>query len=153
VHLQPKNQNCLISRGVTNPEVSNAKSKSTTYNNTRGQQIMFSKVKTFGFVITALIIAPSAAFAQDFQVNQQNIDQVGVAIGRGNTVVNNAHQQSIQNSTSVGNGYCKPGGNVQVSNQNIQQTGVAIGEFNTVVNQANQLSVQDALKIANGYCR
>lgn len=114
---------------------------------------MFSKVKTFGFVITALIIAPSAAFAQDFQVNQQNIDQVGVATGRGNTVVNNANQQSIQNSTSVGNGYCKPGGNVQVSNQNIQQTGVAIGEFNTVVNQANQLSVQDALKIANGYCR
>ncbi|PLZ94967.1 hypothetical protein CEN50_23880 [Fischerella thermalis CCMEE 5268] len=114
---------------------------------------MFSKVKTFGFVITALIIAPAAAFAQDFQGNQQNIDQVGVATGRGNTVVNNANQQSIQNSTSVGNRYCKPGGNVQVSNQNIQQTGVAVGEFNTVVNQANQLSVQDVLKIANGYCR
>ncbi|MGJ5676288.1 MAG: hypothetical protein ACR9NN_22225 [Nostochopsis sp.] len=114
---------------------------------------MFSKVKTLSLVVTALIIAPSAAFAQDYQGNQQNIDQVGVATGRGNTVVNNANQQSIQNSTNVGNGRCNPGGNVQVSNQNIQQTGVAVGEYNTVVNQANQLSVQDALKIANGRCR
>jgi hypothetical protein len=116
---------------------------------------MLKKTYTFGLLAAAIIITPGAALATDFQNNQQNINQVGIAQGFGNTVVNNANQQNRQNATRFGNGgYYSCGYNpqAQLSNQNIAQTGVALGGFNTVVNNANQGNAQNILSATNGYC-
>ena len=116
---------------------------------------MLKKTYTFVLLAAAMIITPGAAFAVDFQNNQQNINQVGIAQGFGNTVVNNANQQNLQNAARLGNtGYYSSCNNpqAQLSNQNITQAGVALGGFNTVVNNASQRNAQNILSGANGYC-
>ncbi|MFH7029813.1 MAG: filamentous hemagglutinin [Heteroscytonema crispum UTEX LB 1556] len=112
---------------------------------------MLKKSFAFSLLAAGLMIAPGAAFA-DVQNSQQNIDQFGAASGVGNTVVNNANQQSNQNINKFKTGSCSSGGfNVQNSGQNIAQTGIATGGFNTVVNQAAQDNAQKATDIASGY--
>jgi hypothetical protein len=114
---------------------------------------MLKKSFAFGLFAAGMMIAPGAAFALDIQNSDQNINQLGVANGFGNTVVNTANQQNNQNINNLHNGYgyCPSGLNVQNSNQNIAQTGIALGANNTVVNQAAQANAQNAANIASGY--
>jgi hypothetical protein len=108
---------------------------------------MLKKAHVFGLLAAALAIAPGTAFAGQLQNSDQNIEQTGVAIGRGNTVVNQANQQSTQNAYHSKKGCHAGASQGQNSRQNISQSGAAIGEGNTVVNTANQSSVQNAAKL------
>jgi hypothetical protein len=113
---------------------------------------MLKKSFAFGLLAAGLMIAPGVALA-DVQNNQQSVGQTGAALGGGNTVVNNATQDSLQNidKFKVG-GACSSGGlNVQNSGQSVGQGATALGGVNTVVNQAQQGNFQNTTDIAGGY--
>jgi hypothetical protein len=105
---------------------------------------MLNKSHIFGVLAAVIAIAPGAAFAGQ-QNNQQNINQSAAAVGSGNTVVNEASQQAIQNALNIKKGrHGSTGYQGQRSGQNIGQSGAAVGEANTVVNTASQRAVQNA---------
>jgi hypothetical protein len=110
---------------------------------------MLNKSHIFGVLAAVVAIAPGAAFAGQVQNNQQNINQSGAAVGSGNTVVNQANQQAVQNALKIKKGYHYGSGGYQGqrSGQNIGQSGAAVGEGNTVVNTATQRAVQNATQL------
>ncbi|MBW4669862.1 MAG: filamentous hemagglutinin [Cyanomargarita calcarea GSE-NOS-MK-12-04C] len=114
---------------------------------------MLNKSHIFGVLAAVIAIAPGAAFAGQ-QNNDQNIYQSGAAVGSGNTVVNQANQQAVQNALNINKGghhYGSGGYQGQRSGQNIGQSGAAIGEGNTVVNTATQRARQNATELNRGH--
>jgi hypothetical protein len=112
---------------------------------------MLNKSHIFGVLAAVIAIAPGAAFAGQ-QNNQQNINQSGAAVGSGNTVVNQANQQAVQNALKIKKGYHYGSGGYQGqrSGQKINQSGAAVGEGNTVVNTATQGARQNAVQLRRG---
>jgi hypothetical protein len=113
---------------------------------------MLNKSHIFGVLAAVVAIAPGAAFAGQ-QNNDQNIYQSGAAVGSGNTVVNQASQEAVQNALNIKKGYHYGSGGYQGqrSGQNIGQSGAAVGEGNTVVNTATQRAVQNATELNRGH--
>jgi hypothetical protein len=110
---------------------------------------MLNKSHIFGVLAAVVAIAPGAAFAGQ-QINNQNITQSGAAVGNGNTVVNQANQQAVQNALKIKKGYHHRSTGYQGqqrTGQNIGQSGAAVGEANTVVNTASQGAVQNATQL------
>ena len=112
---------------------------------------MLNKSHIFGLLAAVVAIAPGTAFAGQ-QTNQQNINQSAAAVGNGNTVVNTASQQAVQNALKIKKGYRHSSGGYQGqrSGQNLGQSGAAVGEGNTVVNTASQRAVQNATQLNRG---
>jgi hypothetical protein len=112
---------------------------------------MLKKSFAFGILAAGLMIAPGVALA-DVQNSQQSAGQTGTAFGGGNTVVNSATQDSLQNINKFKTGgACSSGLNVQNSGQSVGQGATALGGVNTVVNQAQQGNFQNTTDIAGGY--
>jgi hypothetical protein len=97
---------------------------------------MMKKTYTFGILAAALLITPTAAFAD--QGSQQELNQNASASG-GSQVNQRASQTSIQYQNRLGGS--RYGSQSQGSRQLINQNGVATD--GSVVNQnANQLNIQ-----------
>lgn len=94
------------------------------------------KKATFGFIAAALMIAPSAAFAQD-GTNTQVLNQNNNVSGINNSSSQRAQQSSIQTQSRSGSA-CRTGAqradNVQAINQNADVFGIG--------NQSSQDAVQ-----------
>ncbi|NWF58953.1 MAG: hypothetical protein HXY43_06500 [Fischerella sp.] len=103
---------------------------------------MVKKTYVFALLATALIVAPTAAFADD-QGTRQEINQDAAAVGRGSQVNQRANQRSIQTQTGQNSlyGNCRPGSQSQRSDQLINQSGVAV-DGGRVDQNANQESLQ-----------
>jgi hypothetical protein len=111
---------------------------------------MLNKSHIFGLLAAVVTIAPGAAFAGQ-QTNQQDINQSAAAVGNGNTVVNTASQQAIQNALNIKKGRYGSGGyQGQGTGQNINQNGAAVGDDNTVVNTGTQGVLQNATQLNHG---
>jgi hypothetical protein len=97
---------------------------------------MIKKTYTFGIVAAALLIAPTAAFAD--QSSQQELNQNATAVGQ-STVNQRANQTSVQYQNRFGHHY--GGSQSQDSRQLINQNGYA--SDGSLVNQnANQVNLQ-----------
>ncbi|MBR8838633.1 MAG: hypothetical protein DSM106950_32690 [Stigonema ocellatum SAG 48.90 = DSM 106950] len=92
---------------------------------------------TFGLLAAALIVMPTAAFAESS--SQQELNQSATAIGYGSQVNQRANQRSIQYQNRAG--YIYHGSGSQRSNQLINQNGVAI-DGSRVDQNANQVNMQ-----------
>ncbi len=103
---------------------------------------MVKKTYAFGILATALIIAPTAAFAGD-QSSQQDLNQNATAVGYGSQVHQQANQTSIQYQNRHHSGY---GSNQsQRSGQVINQNGVAT-DGSLVDQNANQVNIQRQIR-------
>ena len=112
---------------------------------------MLKKSHIFGLLAAVVAIAPGAAFAGQ-QTNDQNINQSAAAVGNGNSVVNQASQEAIQNALNIKKGRYGSGAyQGQRSGQNLGQSGAAVGDDNTVVNTASQRALQNATQLNRGY--
>ncbi|NJL10933.1 MAG: hypothetical protein HC908_14250 [Calothrix sp. SM1_7_51] len=109
------------------------------------------KSYTFGlFAAAALMIAPSAAFAGQTAVSNQNQDQTTYVSGENNTVVQEGTQSNRQNQLNQsgrGRGRynsCRRGSSPQtaVSEQSQRQRADVSGYDNTVAQVGNQRSSQ-----------
>lgn len=94
-------------------------------------------------VATALIIGGlativSPAKADNYAASNQQVNQVGVAVGQHNSVLNSTAQVNLQKQTGFLNG----GNNTAVSNTLGSQTGVANGFGNNVSNGLLQTNIQ-----------
>ncbi|MBF2066733.1 MAG: hypothetical protein IGS39_20295 [Calothrix sp. C42_A2020_038] len=110
---------------------------------------MKNKVYTFGFLAAALIIAPSAAFANQSQGSSQNMNQVTVINGSGNSTRTSGTQ--ITNQGQSKSGICNYGSQVQSAVQNLNQVAVVNGYNNKVDIDALQRTVQAQVNAAR-YC-
>ena len=113
---------------------------------------MLNKSHIFGVLAAVIAIAPGTAFAGQ-QNNDQNINQSAAAVGNGNSVVNQASQEAIQNALNIKKGHHYGSGAYQGqrSGQNINQNGAAVGDDNTVVNTASQRALQNATQLNHGH--
>jgi hypothetical protein len=107
---------------------------------------MLKKSFAFGLLAAGLMVAPGAAMAQQFNV--QEVDQDGKAFG-GSTVVNNAELKNDQQLIKHKNGrYCYSGSDGQFSAQRVNQKGEA-AFHSAVVNNAELASRQQTVNIAD----
>jgi hypothetical protein len=99
--------------------------------------------KSFGLIATAaLVFSPLAAFAGETQINSQNASNSAVAVGSGNTVIQNTDQMSIQDQFGAGGYYHGSEPQLQVNQQNASNSAAAIGNGNTMIQNIDQLSGQ-----------
>ena len=115
---------------------------------------MIKKISTLGLLATALIIAPSAAFAG--QGANQVTNQEATAIGSGSRVIQNSRQVSIQNQQRLGprNRQCGAGARhsqSQRSNQRVTQNAVAVNG-GVVEQNAEHVNMQRQLILGSRYC-
>jgi hypothetical protein len=99
--------------------------------------------KSFGLIATvALTLVPMSAFAQQTQVNSQNASNSAVAVGAGNTVIQNTDQTNIQNQFGLDGYYNDADPQLQINQQNAVNSGAAIGTGNTLIQNVDQKSLQ-----------
>jgi hypothetical protein len=99
--------------------------------------------KSFGLIATAaLVFSPLAAFAGETQINSQNASNSAVAVGSGNTVIQNTDQMSIQDQFGAGGYYNGSDPQLQINQQNASNSGAAIGNGNTLIQNVDQFSGQ-----------
>lgn len=113
---------------------------------------MIKKISTLGLLASALIIAPSAAFAG--QGANQVTNQEATAIGTGSRVIQNSRQVSIQNQQRLGPRNRRCGAKhsqSQRSNQRIDQNAVAING-GVVEQDAEQVNIQRQLILGSRHC-
>lgn len=116
---------------------------------------MIGKTYTFGFLAAALIIAPTAAFAQPGQSNEQILNQTATVYGNNNIVNQQGAQLSNQAQFKKGNSpLCNAGNQSQQNSQVINQEAIVLGSGNIVGQNANQQNIQRQLNAAKSYfCR
>jgi hypothetical protein len=101
---------------------------------------MKNRICTLAFLAAALIIAPGAAYAQQGQAAEQNMNQNVVIGGSGNSV--NTSGTQISNQHQKKTGWCNYGKQIQNSGQNLGQNAVVFGHGNRVNIDAVQRNVQ-----------
>lgn len=107
---------------------------------------MVKKTSTFGLLAAALIVMPTAAFADSS--SQQELNQSATAVGYGSQVNQRANQTSTQYQNRPG--YIYHGYGSQRSNQLINQNGVAI-DGSRVDQNANQVNMQRQNSLRHHY--
>lgn len=108
---------------------------------------MVKKTYTFGLLAAALIMVPSAAFAQSG--TQQELNQSATAVGYGSRVNQRANETSIQRQTRVGNHYgCGWDPQSQGSSQLANQNGTAF-DGGHVDQRANLISRQTQIAVGH----
>ncbi len=101
----------------------------------------------------AVLFTPVAAFAQDSQVSVQGNHNSAAAVGYGNSIYQNAAQDSYQTQVGVdGYGYGYDAPDAQLSIQNNSNEAAAIGSHNTIYQNAAQDSYQTQVDVG-GYVR
>lgn len=100
---------------------------------------MFHKTYALALIAAFAFIAP--VHAQSAQVNTQETEQNGAAVGTGNAVNQGVFQGSSQGQTNVGHPYS---GNPQLqgSGQKATQNGAAVGTGNVVNQGIGQANIQ-----------
>ena len=108
---------------------------------------MVKKTYTFGLLAAALIMVPTAAFAQSG--TQQELNQSATAVGYGSRVNQRANETSIQRQTRVGNHYgCGWDTQSQGSSQLANQNGTAF-DGGHVDQRANLISRQTQIAVGH----
>ncbi|AFZ02513.1 hypothetical protein [Calothrix sp. PCC 6303] len=108
---------------------------------------MKKKIYTFSFLISALIISPSAAFAQQDAGANQSMSQTTVISGGGNSVNQSGKQITGQTQIKTGSA-C--GNQIAAANQVLNQGALVLGDNNTVSQSATQQTLQRQINAALG---
>jgi hypothetical protein len=104
-------------------------------------------IYTFSFLISALIISPNAAFAQQSADANQSMSQTTVISGGGNSVSQSGKQTTGQIQVKTGS-TC--GNQIAAANQALNQGALVIGDNNSVSQSASQETIQRQINAALG---
>jgi hypothetical protein len=103
---------------------------------------MLKKSFTFGLLAAGLMIAPTAAFADEYSGSNTIIQQSSVTSGSENVTGQSADAITIQRQLKSGYPVCFPGNQVAGANTVIGQGSVTIGEGNVTGQSASATTVQ-----------
>ena len=114
---------------------------------------MKNKIYAFGFLAAALIIAPNAAFGQNYD-SDRSMKPTAIITSNDNSVNETESQSTSQSQSEIRSGsLCSSGGKFRNANQNSNRGALVASSYNRVNKRVPQETAQNRVhEVLRSFC-